>query len=263
MASRPRILVTNDDGVYSPGLLAALQAVSEFADVAVVAPLTQQTAMGRAWKGRPDAQLEKVILEANGASFEAYACDASPARAVDHGLKVLSFKPDLVVSGINYGENLGANITSSGTVGAAIEAACWGIPALAVSLETPLHSHYTYTDQKWDVAAHFVRYFAQRTIEHGLPQGVDVLKIDVPSDATVSSVWRVTSLSRQLYYRSSLPNPSIGSRLEEVVVSKERGVTEPVHSDVYALAVDKVVSVTPLCLDLTAHGSFSAFEDWR
>lgn len=259
----PRILITNDDGVRSPGLLAAAEAVSEFAEVMIVAPLVQQTAMGRALRGEPQARLEKIDLISNGKAYTAYACDASPARIVEHGLKVMpEYVPDLVVSGINYGENLGNNITGSGTVGAAMEAAVKGIPSIAVSLETPVDCHFDYTPQEWGTAAHFLRYFVQRSLTDGFPDGVDILKIDVPSSASKDCPWRVTKLSGNAYYQSDIENPSLESRLCDTIVSKVTCAEEATDTDVYAIAVDQVVSVTPLTLDLTAHGSFEAFDNW-
>ena len=259
----PKILLTNDDGVHSPGLLAALEAVSSFAEVTIIAPLVQQTGMGRAKSGNPAAKLEPKILSLNGKEYEAFACDASPAKAVDHGFKIFTnYKPDLIVSGINYGENLGANVTSSGTVGAAMEGACRGIPAIAASLETPLHSHFNYTEQNWQIAIHFLRYFVQTILEKGLPAGVDVLKLDVPSCATIDSPWRLTSLSNKRYYLSNIPNASIDSVLGSAITTKNLGTDEDKATDIYAIAVDKVVSVTPLTLDFTAHESFKNFKDW-
>lgn len=261
---RPRILITNDDGVNSPGLLAAADAVAELADVTIIAPLSQQTAMGRSQYGNPQAMLEEVTLTSAKNEFTALAGDASPARIVGHGLEVMpDYMPDLVISGINYGENLGNNITSSGTVGAAFEGASKGIPAIAVSLETPIESHYDYTTQEWDVAAYFVRYFVERIMADGFPQGADVLKIDVPSGATMSCPWRITKLSNNAYYKSSIENPTLQSRMCDSVVSKGKCAEEETDTDVYALTVDQVVSVTPLSLDFTAYSSFSTLDGWR
>jgi len=260
----PRILITNDDGVNSPGILAAADAVAEFAEVMIVAPLLQQTAMGRALRGDPQARLEEVKLTSNGNAYTAYACDASPARVVGHGLKVMpDYIPDLVISGINYGENLGNNITGSGTVGAAMETAVKGIPSIAVSLETPVDCHFEYTSQNWDVAAHFLRYFVTQTLANGFPDGVDILKIDVPSNASTECPWRVTKLSNNTYYQSTIEAPSLQSKLCESIVHKGKCAEEESDTDIYAIAVDQVVSVTPLSLDLTAYNGFSALNAWK
>lgn len=259
----PKVLITNDDGVHSPGILAAIEAVSSFAEVTIVAPSSQQTAMGRAYSGNPEARLTETILSVCGVSYKAFACEASPARTIDHGLKVLSdYTPDFIISGINYGENLGSSITSSGTVGAAMEAAHRGIPSIAVSLETPINTHRAYTKQNWTAATYFLQHFTRRAIAEGFPRGIDLLKIDVPSSASIESSWRVTRLSQNSYYRSVLPDASMESRLKDSVITKGHMQDEPSDTDIYAIAVDKVVSVTPLCLDFTAHGSLNDLHKW-
>lgn len=264
MQSRlPKILITNDDGVHSPGILAAIEAVSSFAEVTVVAPASQQTAMGRAYRGDPDACLIETTLTVCGVPYKAFSCEASPARTVDHGLKVLAgYQPDFIISGINYGENLGSSITSSGTVGAAMEAAYRGIPSIAVSLETPINMHLTYTEQNWAAATYFLQHFTKRAIAEGFPRGIDLLKIDVPSCASIDSSWRVTRLSQNSYYRSVLPDACMESRLRDSVITKGHMHDEPTDTDIYAISVDKVVSVTPLCLDFTAHGSLKDLHKW-
>jgi 5'-nucleotidase len=257
------ILLTNDDGIRSPGLAAAARALSALGELTVIAPLRQQTAMGRAHAGNPDATLVESELEAEGRRPRAFACDASPAAALAHGFRVFEgYRPSLVVSGINYGENLGANITSSGTVGAAFEAAVRGIPALAVSLETDIESHYEYGSQNWDAAMHFLQLFARRVLGRGLPGDVHVLKIDVPACATAETPWRLTRLSPYPYYEARIDSPSLASRLRDARVSKRRRSRTPSDTDVWALSMDKVVSVTPLSLDLTSRAEFSAIHAW-
>ncbi|MDD5656946.1 MAG: 5'/3'-nucleotidase SurE, partial [Elusimicrobia bacterium] len=118
-----RILVCNDDGIDSPGLRAAAQAVAGLGEVVVAAPARQQTASGRGYSFRSDAALEPVEFTAAGRALEAYRLDCSPAMLVQHALPVLfaGKPPALVVCGINYGENVGTSVTTSGTVGAALE----------------------------------------------------------------------------------------------------------------------------------------------
>lgn len=264
MTSRKyKVVITNDDGIESPGLAAAVQAVEPFAEVLIVAPATQQTAMGRAQVGKAASVLQKRVLTIGDRQFEGFACEAAPARVLGHALNIFSdFRPDLVISGINYGENLGANITSSGTVGAAMEGAYRGIPAIAASLETPIHSHFTYTEQNWESSIQILRRLAYTSLSESFPADVDILKVDVPSTATPDSPWRITRLSKTLYYRSTLDNPSLTSPLGEAVTSKGADEQEPEDTDVYALAVDRVVSVTPISLDLTAKSAFSRSGAW-
>ncbi|WP_300668330.1 5'/3'-nucleotidase SurE [Desulfoluna sp.] len=257
------VLLTNDDGVDSPGLLAAAEALSPLARLRIVAPMNQQTAMGRAKTGNPEATLLPKLLTVGGQAVPAYACDASPAAAVGHGLSVMAGDtPNLVVSGINYGENLGANVTSSGTVGAAMEAACCGIPSIAISLETAIGTHYAYTEQEWTAAIYFLRYFAQIVLKRGLPPDVHILKIDVPRIATPETPWRLTTLSSWRHYQSRLEDPTLDSRLRDARVIKASNPNEAKETDVYALSVDNVVSVTPLTLDLTSRTAFGSIHSW-
>lgn len=261
--TRPLLLLSNDDGIHSPGLAAAARALRGLGDLIIVAPATQQTAMGRSCTGRKDATLEPVPFEVEGESLRAYALEASPASVVRHGLQTLcgERRPDLVVSGINYGENVGTSITASGTVGAAFEAASWGLPALATALQThPKHFfHHGVVD--WKAAEHFVRYFAERMLATRLPFDVDVLKIDVPETATVDTPWRLTRLSRQRYFDLSLAEPGLHSRLGDATLSIRAADREhEPGSDVHVLHHDQAVAVTPLSLDATSRAAFAEIQ---
>ena len=257
--ARPLILLTNDDGIASPGLHAAAQALAEIGELLVAAPAHQQTAMGRSHTGRPGALLERVDLNILGQSVAAFGLDASPATVVRHALQALcqERKPDLVVSGINYGENVGTTITVSGTVGAAFEGAVHGIPALAISLQMDFSKINHHGEEDWRAAAHFARHFALRLLAGALPHDVDVLKVDVPENATRETPWRLTRLSRQHYVQVLLDEPHPGSRLGEgrISVRVDETTLEP-ESDIHALVRDKIVSVTPLSLDATSRTRF-------
>jgi len=254
------ILLTNDDGIQSPGLRAATRAVLGLGELLVVAPATQQTAMGRSFTGRHDAALEPVDYVVEGHRIRAYACEGSPASVVRHGLLVLCQErlPDLVVSGINYGENVGGSVTASGTVGAAFEAASRGIPSLAASLQVHPSDWLHYGERDWTAAEHFLRLFAGKLSRMDLPFDVDLLKIDVPENATVETPWRLTRLSRQRYFRRVLEDPSLESRLGDghfaVDIDHERLEAD---SDVHALVNESAVAVTPLSLDMTSRTDFS------
>ncbi len=264
MKKSPHIFLTNDDGIDSPGLRAAIQAVMHLGEVTVVAPLTQQTGMGRSFSGNLDAPLVAVEYTIDGQQINAFSCEGSPALAVQHGLLVLfpQSRPDLLISGINYGENVGSNITISGTVGAAIEGATQGIPSLAVSLQTEAGAYFHYSDRDWDPVMHFLTMFARRVLTQALPFDVDVLKIDVPGNATTQTPWRLTRLSRKRYYITALNNPSLESKPDEIEfdIHVEHASLDP-KSDIYALVMDQVVSVTPLSLDCTSRSDFQAIYD--
>ena len=130
--SRPKILLTNDDGINSGGLWATYDALSLFADVTVVAPATQQSAVGRSISIFEPIRMNEVTMH----ETQTYSVEGRPTDALLLGLYGLGLKPNLVVSGINLGENISfESITTSGTVGAAMEAVNQGIPALAYSLQ--------------------------------------------------------------------------------------------------------------------------------
>lgn len=253
--SKSQILLTNDDGIRSPGLFAAAEALSKIGFVTVVAPRDQSSSTGRSMPIQSDGIIKSKPVDVLGEAWTVYAVGGTPAQAVQHGvLEVSSRKPDLVVSGINYGENVGTGVTISGTVGAALEAAALDIPAIAISLETDVHKHYSYSDEvDFSVAAHFTRLFGKILLEKRLPDDVHVLKIDVPCDATEKTPWEVTRISRQRYYRPDPPSRKNWDEPYRVGYSLNPDLESfAPDSDVYALCVKRVVSVTPLSLDITS-----------
>ena len=267
-STRPLILLTNDDGVHSPGLLAVAEAVCDLGDLLMVAPATQQTGMGRGSPPLIDGKIRRTDVTVGCQAMPAYALTGSPAQTVLYGVLALAphtygRKPDLVISGINYGENLGTCVTGSGTVGAALQAAEMGIPGLAVSLETDkaYHLHHG-KDLDWTAAAAITRRFAGLMLAAQLPFDVDVLKIDVPADATTQTGWRITRQSRQSYYRDYPPtdfSPEGSLALLDYGIHVQWETLEP-ESDIYAFAVDRVIAVTPLSHDLTSRVGLADLE---
>lgn len=264
MKKEPQILLTNDDGIRSPGLWAAAVALSVHGFVHVVAPREQSSGTGRSFPTSSDGIIRIEQVRVNGKTWQVHAIGGTPAQAVLHGVvEILPQRPDLVVSGINYGENVGSGITVSGTVGAALEGGAWNIPSLAVSLQTEVANHLTHSpDVNFSAAAFFTGYFAGMLLAQQLPPDVQVLKVDVPKDATKETPWKVTRLSMHRYFepvpprRSSWEQPArMDYRLAEA------GSIAPENSDVYALLVERVVSVTPLSLDLTSRVDLEALEE--
>lgn len=253
---RPLILFTNDDGIESPGLWAAAAAFADIGDILVVAPREQQSGTGRSMPITSEGRIYPHELPTNGYPYKAYAVDGTPAQAVQHGVLELADRlPSLVVSGINYGENTGNGVTISGTVGATLEAASLSIPALAMSQQTPKDLHLSYSgDVDFTVAAHFAREFGIWLMEHPRrPDDVDVLKVDVPWGATENTSWRITRLSRRRVYWPTRPERIALSDIGRLGYhfDTDPSKAEP-DSDVYAVMHDKVVSVTPISLDMTS-----------
>src|SRR5215210_6477445 len=201
--SRPEILLTNDDGILSPGLWAAAASLSKLGFVTVTAPRDQASGAGRSLPNSSDGIIQEKRVQVNGQEWSVYAVGGSPAQTILHAVyEVMKRKPDLVVSGINYGENVASGITISGTVGAAMEGASLGIPSMAVSLEADAKFHLSYSEEiSFLVAAEFTARIARLLLDKKFPADVNLLKVDVPSDATVDTPWQLTRVSRQRYYR--------------------------------------------------------------
>jgi 5'-nucleotidase len=253
MIERPLILVTNDDGIESDGLWAAVEAVLPLGEVLVVAPDRQWSGAGRSVPPHVTGRLVQDVVEIDGQPVRACAVDATPAQAVIHGvLELAPRRPDLVVSGINFGENLGIEVTASGTVGAALEGGAFGIPSMAVSLEMDLAYHLTGDEgADYTAAQAFTYQFTQLLLDSQLPYDVDALNINVPRQATSSTAWWPTRLSRKRYYQPLPPDRERGQGRPGYTLLADPERTE-FDSDVWAVVVDRIVSVTPISLDLTA-----------
>ena len=254
MTDKPLILFTNDDGIESPGLWACAEAFADFAEILVVAPRQQQSGMGRSLPVASEGRIYDEKHTLIGLEHTVYAVDGTPAQAVQHGVIELAPRlPSLVVSGTNYGDNTGNGVTISGTVGAALEAASLGIPALAMSQQTPIDLHLTYANVDFSAAAYFARKFGEWLLQNNRPDDVDILKVDVPMNATPETRWRITRLSRRRVYWPTRPERvalrdvgKLGYRL-----NMNPSEAEP-DSDVYVLQHEKLVSVTPMSLDMTS-----------
>jgi len=260
--AKRQILLTNDDGIRSPGLWAAAEALSSLGFVTVAAPREQYSGAGRSLPYQSGGRISIEQVAVGGQNWQAYAVEGTPAQAVLHALvELLPALPDLIVAGINYGENVGSGVTISGTIGATLEGASFGIPGLAVSLQTDPVYHRSYsTEIDFSVAADFTCRFAERLLGKPRVPDVDVLKVEVPQAATPATPWRVTRLSRSRYYlpqkpqRTNLGEPGRVGYARHV--EPER--VEP-DSDVQAL-LDGVVSVTPLSLDITSRVDLATLQ---
>ena len=261
--NRPLILVTNDDGFQAEGLWAAVEAVLSLGEVVVVAPDRQWSGAGRSMPYDVTGRVVSTRLELDGQIVSAHAVDGSPALAVQHGLLELAPRwPALVVSGINSGANLGTEVTISGTVGAALEAAAFGIPALAVSLEMDPAYHLTRNAMAdYTAAGAFTHDFAQRLLASTLPDDVHALSINVPQDATPETPWRMTHLSRCRYFWPTAPDRNNGSARPGYQLLADARQCDP-GSDIYAIGIDHVVSVTPLSLNLTSRVGLATLESY-
>lgn len=267
MTGRPLILITNDDGVRSPGLRAAAAAAAQFGDVLVAAPQSQQTGMSRSLSPGPDTGvIEATTVAIQGRAYPAYGIHASPALCVVHAVLELTQRPpDLCISGVNYGENIGRTISASGTVGAALEASAFGIPALAVSRGAPLDMHRAsnFDQLDWAASQSVIRRFVPLVLERGLPEGVDALNINVPDNADEETEVRFTRQSRQahVYFVKPGQRPFAGPYqlpLARTDVAEELEADGDIRAHLY----DHVISVTPITALLNAAAPPAAMESF-
>jgi 5'-nucleotidase len=241
-----RILITNDDGIDSPGIAALVHALGAEHDPFVVAPSENRSGVSHAITTNEAITIDRR----NDARVLSYACSGTPADCVFLGATVLSSRPDGVVSGINLGPNLADDVNYSGTVAGAIEAALLGIPAIAVSLAA---DHETAGERHWAAAAEIARQCIAR-VREGSREGRYYWNLNVPNTPLESIRGIVTT---------TLGRKRICGR----VVGEERGgVTRyfrawepPFETDRETLGTDigavhgGYASLTPLLLDRTAH----------
>jgi 5'-nucleotidase len=262
---KPLILVTNDDGINSPGLAAAVAALDPLGEVLIIAPLVQQTSRGRSRpiKGGSHGKIVRAQVTYGEQQWDAAAVDATPALTVQHGLHELASRDvDLVVSGINYGENVGSCVTVSGTIGAALEAADAGVPAIAISLELADSDYFSLKDiVDFAASIHFLRQVSARMLANQMPADVDVIKIEIPVDATPGSPCAVTRQDPITYYSTEFetrPDPFEGTT--QIRSYPAKGKYSQPGTDAHALA-QGWVSITPLSLDLTSRVELKLLED--
>jgi 5'-nucleotidase len=247
-----KILITNDDGVHAEGLWTLYRCLESHHEVTVVAPDRECSAIGHAISlHRP---LRSVTVTVNGGQ-SAVAVNGTPADCVKFALlEVVPSPPDLVISGINPGANVGININYSGTVAAAKEAALYGVPAVAVSLEGPACRHM-------ESAGRFARCIAERIQRYGLPRGT-LLNVNLP-DLPLERVAGV-KVSRHGCGR-------LADRFEKRTDPRQRHYfwqgadsqrfDDQPEADGAVLAAG-CISITPLRCDMTDEGFYEQLHRW-
>ena len=251
--TRPRILVTNDDGIESRGLLALAQALRPIGDVYVVAPETNQSSVGhQKTLMRPLRVRERTLAD----DSNAWSVDGSPTDAVSLAfLGYFDIGFDLVASGINYGANLGDDVTYSGTVSAAMEAAINECPAFAISQEYYEHPDFTLAA----AAAHLT---ATNILENGLGPG-ELLNINVPA-LTIEQCQgiEVTRMGKRIYQDELIERlDPRGVPYYWIGGAPPSGLAHP-GTDFYAV-VNQRIAVTPIQLDLTARRLLKRLNGWK
>ncbi len=251
------ILVTNDDGIMAPGLLALAQEMKTLGKVTVLAPDHNWSASGHVKTMHRPLRVKDVQLAED---IPAFATDGAPSDCV--ALAVLGFlgeKIDLVVSGINPNANLGHDVTYSGTVTAAMEAAIWDLPGIAFSLDSP-ENHLGALD--YQPAARVARYIVEGAIRYGLPKKI-FLNVNVPylPYEQIKGI-SITRLGLRVYRDQLQQRLDPRNRPYYWIGGEAPGGIPEKGTDIGALK-DGYVSVTPLQLDLTAYSFMEKLSDWN
>jgi len=243
----PLILLTNDDGITSPGLTALGRAVRSLGQVVVIAPDRDNSAVSHALTMNRPLRVQKI-------SNSMYTLDGTPTDCVAVGIgKILKKKPDLLISGINSGPNMGDDITYSGTVSAAVEGTMYSIPSMAVSLacEPP----YDFI-QAGTIAAKL----AVMILERGLPENT-LMNVNIPKKVLAGI--KVTRQGRRLWEDSIHETFDPYGRLHYWIGGGTPVRDSALDTDVHAIQTG-FISVTPIHLDLTNHeGVFHLRNDWQ
>lgn len=239
------ILITNDDGIHSPGLAALAEALRPLGRVITVAPDKDNSAISHALTMNRPLYLEQI-------EEDRYSLNGTPTDCVAVGLsKVICGRPDLLVSGINRGPNLGDDISYSGTVSAAIEGTMYSVRSLAVSLATRINPSF-------DTAKKVINELAATVLENGLPANT-LMNINIPGPAPIKGI-KVTRQGRRLWKQAVQEVADPWGRVHYWIGGGSPLVEPGRDTDVHALE-NGFVSITPIHLDLTNHEGISYFRE--
>jgi 5'-nucleotidase len=252
---RPLILVTNDDGITAPGIVALVEVMKTLGDVVVVAPDKPQSGMGHAITINSTLRINKVkIYDVKNE----YACSGTPVDCVKIAVnKILHRKPDLCVSGINHGTNMSINVIYSGTMSAAVEGAIEGIPSIGFSLMD------NSIDADFSAAKKMVKQIAKQVLKNGLPKGV-CLNVNIPKikfdELKGIKVCRQANANwiEELDERTD-PSGKTYFWLTGKFKNFDKGEKD---TDVWALE-NHYVSVVPTQFDMTAHDAIKPLTKWK
>jgi 5'-nucleotidase len=245
-----KILITNDDGVHAPGLAALRKCIAEVAQVVVVAPDREQSAVSHALTLHHPLRAARI-------AEDVYSVEGTPTDCVNLGIhSLLSFRPDLVISGINSGANLGDDVTYSGTVAAALEATLMGIPAIAVSLACKG------AGENYHAAALFAARLARTVVDKGLPPDtfLNVNVPDLPEERLLPPL--VTCQGKRGYEGTIVDKVDPRGRSYYWIGTADLSFRDLPGSDYHAVSRGHV-SISPLHIDLTNYASIELLKGWQ
>ena len=252
-ATKPTILVVNDDGITAPGIKALLEVMQEIGHVVVVAPDSPQSGMGHAITIGKPLRLDKVDLYEG---VEMYKCSGTPVDCVKLAVNVIfkGKKPDLCVSGINHGLNNSINVLYSGTMSAAVEGAIESIPSIGFSLDD-----YT-QEADFSAAKKYIKQIALQVLDHGLPQAT-LLNVNFPNTKDLKGIKicrQANAKWAEEFDERSDPQKRKYYWLTGVFQVNDLGE----DTDVWALE-HNYVSVVPVQFDMTAHHAIGTLNSWK
>ncbi len=247
----PHILVTNDDGVDAPGILALAQAMRELGDVTVLAPDVNRSAIGHARTlGRPLRILKARLSDGT----RAFKCDGTPADCVALATLGAIDEVDLVVAGINRGLNLAQDVTASGTVSAAFEGAFSNIPSIAFSVAYNREVRYA-------PAAEIAKTVASQVLEKGLPSRT-ILSVNIPGLATADIKGTQITVQGERIYNDRLDERLDPRGNKYYWVAGDHPSAEDIPGTDSGAIASGHVSITPLHLDLVNRAMLTTLQDW-
>ena len=255
-----KALISNDDGITASGILASKKAVEDLCETYVIAPETQQSGIGHALTLYEPLRINEYTLKDKS---KGYGISGTPTDAVTVALfEIMDEKPDIMISGINTGYNIGkAELTTSGTLGAAMEAASFGIPTIAISMEV------TRDDVKFEngdveidfsFAGKMLKKLAKIVLKKGLPEGIDLINVNVPENPSDDS-FEIADLCERMY------TPVMDQRLDPrgkpyYWIGGEPYENYKPGSDGHILTKLRKTTVTPIKIDMT--GDMSLLKEW-
>ena len=255
-----KALISNDDGITASGILASKKAVEDLCDTYVIAPETQQSGIGHALTLYEPLRINEHVLKDGSLG---YGVSGTPTDAVTLALfEIMDEKPDIMISGINTGFNFGqSELTTSGTLGAAIEAASFKIPTIAISQEVlrdDVKFENGYVEIDFSFASEVLERIARKVLKKGLPKGIDLLNVNVPANPTDEEI-EIVTLGERMYI------PLIDTRTDPrgkkyYWISGEPYENNKPGSDGYALQKEGKITVTPIKIDLT--GDMDLLKKW-
>lgn len=250
--SKPKILITNDDGITAPGIQKLIKIMKEIGEVTVVAPDSPQSGKGHAITINSTLTLEKLSLEG---VEDYYACSGTPVDCIKIGLdKVMKEKPDLVVSGINHGSNASINVIYSGTMSAVVEAGVEGLPAIGFSL-----CDLSY-NADFDQAEDYIKKITLKVLEKKMPKGV-VLNVNIPklSKDEIKGV-KICQQAHAKWEEEFDERVNPHGKTYYWLTGVFKNMDSSPNADVKALE-DGYISIVPVKFDLTAYHYMNELND--